>query len=510
MKRFDLVLLVLFFWIPNLGAHSNLPSTHLYADGSHLTHCPQTLALLFSDSQPLSFEHYLGLSINQLLIPLFRQMHLNESHLSALLENPLSAKIAHLDSAQKGVLDPILSEIQRHLSHRSAKDRSLFETHLRDAIRKYFLADEPQQTRAQGAIDQTKTLITSQRFRLQHDIERLIISPDSKYVLTINQRSNRSSEGVRLYDFETMRKLAELPIQVWRHHRFAFSPDGSLLIEGIPDQGLRVWDLSSQKVLQELKGPLPNFAYFGFIPGTQSILASFGKSYFLWEFSHGRFLRIRKPSSKFFERLKDTGIESLSFSQDGKTALLLSHHHPEWILDLIDFNSGALIHRFTSKNPITQFGLSPDGGAGFYISGTSFYRWSNLQELEQLKPIDIFDQTPTQAGSQDYLSAGITPSGNYMLTVPHWAQHNAVVWDLWDLQNSRIIPTHSLFPRDWALGHAISDDERWVLLWSDRELQRIPILLNPRFHLPALPPALPLASKPLNSWRAFLEWRRNR
>jgi WD40 repeat protein len=174
----------------------------------------------------------------------------------------------------------------------------------------------------------------------------LAFSPDGKTITT----SSGSDEPVNLWDAVTLE--AKEPIKVGAIggiSNLTFAPDASRL--GLRDQeGLVVWDLSKQKVIQRFKDAnwgAPVFTPDGKILATQGM----GCEIRLWDISTGEPIHQRPAHGNF--------IESIAISSDGRTVASASLHDPN--LRLWDALSGKPLRSLNGQDRYIQScAFSPD------------------------------------------------------------------------------------------------------------------------------------------------------
>jgi WD40 repeat protein len=174
----------------------------------------------------------------------------------------------------------------------------------------------------------------------------LAVSPDGKTIAT----SSGSDGIVNIWDALTL--AAKEPIKVGANGRIyylTFSPDSSLL--GFADQeGLVVWDVRQQKVVQRFKDP--NASCPMFAPNGKLLAAKgMGCEIRLWDLTTGEPIH-RRPGHESF-------IESIAVSRDGRTLASASLHDPN--LRLWDALSGKPLQSLTGQDRFVQScAFSPD------------------------------------------------------------------------------------------------------------------------------------------------------
>jgi WD40 repeat protein len=196
----------------------------------------------------------------------------------------------------------------------------------------------------------------------------------------------------------------ELALQIGHSASVAtcvFSPDGSLLATGGMDCTIRVWEISTGKILYVLRGhPYPVTA-LAFSPdsGTLASLSSNG-TLNIWDMSSGkRKDRIEKVGVCFLPRL--------SFSPDGRVLAIMAGGHSILLRDM----AAGKVARQIPLNDLIMTGLgiawSPDG-AILAVAGPaceeriSLWDWKSEKKLRSFSCApDRVKATPSLAYSPD-------------------------------------------------------------------------------------------------------------
>lgn len=158
------------------------------------------------------------------------------------------------------------------------------------------------------------------------------------------------------------KNFANLTGHGWEVQKVEFSPDGQILASGSHDGSIKLWDVSSGKILNTLQGHYYSVISLAFSPDG-SILASggWGKKINLWDLDSGSLIQSWSISPYI--------AMDLAFSPDGKSLVV---GRGEWggnfaqpqqdTLNLLNISNGEIIQNFTGHtNAVTSVLFSEDG-----------------------------------------------------------------------------------------------------------------------------------------------------
>ena len=209
----------------------------------------------------------------------------------------------------------------------------------------------------------------------------------------------------------------------------AFSPDGKTALSGSYDNTLKLWDISTGKVIRTFEGHTNWVFSVAFSPdGKTALSGSRDKTLKLWDISTGKEIRTFEGHTNL--------VFSVAFSPDGKTALLGSrweyddyYYDPgRGTLKLWDISTGKEIQTFEGHtNCVLSVAFSPDGKTALSGSNNTLKLW----DISTGKEIRIF------RGHRDGVySVAFSPDGKTALSGS---------WDktlkLWDISTGKEIRT---------------------------------------------------------------------
>ncbi len=240
-----------------------------------------------------------------------------------------------------------------------------------------------------------------------------------------------STVGIWLYNAQTYQELALFTGHTDYVNSVAFSPDGQTLASGSKDRSIRLWDISTGKLLHtltlDIRAAVESVAFSP--DGKKLASAEYGRLH-LWDVSTANLLHT-------FIDLKSSGSDiiplahaSVAFSPDGQT--LASMMGGDNYMRVWDVETGTLLHEFTGDTESVAF--SPNGKMLASPSGESIRLW-NVENGEHLQ---------TLTGHNGFVfRVAFSPDGQ-MLASGYFARGNddggPII--LWDVQTGK--PLHTL------------------------------------------------------------------
>jgi WD40 repeat protein len=246
-------------------------------------------------------------------------------------------------------------------------------------------------------------------------VESVAISPNGKYALSGSQ-----DETVKLWEISSGKLLRTLEGHNWVVTSVAFSPDGNLAISSSYDGTLILWKVSSGKLIKRLDSGSGSVYSVTFSPNGRLILsATENGELIVWETSTGKLIR----------RLKEhTGsVSSVAFSANGRFAMSSSLDDTIIIWEV---NSWKIVQRLKGNNSpggVLHAAFSPDGK--YVLSESKDGINLNLLDVSSGLVVRRFE------GHNSWVSAvKFSPDGRYALSSS---------WDgaliLWDVSSGMIV-----------------------------------------------------------------------
>ena len=215
-----------------------------------------------------------------------------------------------------------------------------------------------------------------------------------------------------------------------------FSRDGKQLASGSYDKTIKIWDVTTGKVLNTLKGHEGLVNSVGFSPdGKQLASGSDDKTIKIWDMTTGKVLNTLKGY--------EGSVNSVGFSPDGKQ---LAYGSDDRTIKIWDVTTGKVLKGY--EGVVTSVGFSPDG--------------KQLASGSDDKTIKIWDVTTGKVlntlPSERYANKGHESSVNSVVFSPDGKQLASGSLDntikIWDMTRGKVLNT--------LKGHDSSSGVSWV------------------------------------------------
>jgi len=217
----------------------------------------------------------------------------------------------------------------------------------------------------------------------------------------------------------------------------AFSPDGQWLASGSWDHSIKLWEVSTGKMLITLKGLEDLILSIAFSPnGLLLASGSADNTVKLWEVSTGQLLA----------SLKEEGIwvSAIAFSPEGQ---MLAIEGPNHTIKLRHLKTGKTLHSLTGhKNIINSLVFHPDGHLFATASADGTIKLWEVETGHLLKTL--------KGHQRDVLSLAFSPDG--MILISGDAASRIKVWDVKNGQLLKTLKEHT----NWVLSVTFSPDGR--------------------------------------------------
>jgi WD40 repeat protein len=236
------------------------------------------------------------------------------------------------------------------------------------------------------------------------------------------------------WNVDSHSKIREVPAHSRWIRRVIASPDGSFIASVADDMVCRVWEISSGRLVRELRGHaeltpthFPSMLFALAISPDGRLLATGDKvgHIVVWDVESGRSLATLEAPELYtwdpVQRLHSIGgIRSLAFSPDGKTLAAggsgqisnIDHLDGKALVEVFDWQTGARAHTFASdkfKGLVQHLSFHPKGdwllaaGGGDKDGFLMFYNVAAKKSLAQEKaPMVIHDLTLNEASDKIY------------------------------------------------------------------------------------------------------------
>jgi len=264
-----------------------------------------------------------------------------------------------------------------------------------------------------------------------------VIPPLKAEITTLQKKGFNSAEQL----FANINKTSEI-------YSVAYSPDSKTLLSGSSDDILKLWEISSGRLLRTFSEYNDDsISSVAFSPDGKTVLSGSNDALKLWAVNSGQLLRTFSGH--------DDIISSVAFSPDGKVLLSGSIDRT---LKLWAVDSGQLLYTFMGHHDwVMSVAFSPDGKT--VLSG------SNDNTLK-LWAVDSGQLLRTFSGHDDRVnSVTFSPDGKMLLSSS---------WDktlkLWAVDSGQLLRTFSGYDEEVS-SVAFSPDGKTVLSGSNDALK---------------------------------------
>ncbi|MBI4850825.1 MAG: AAA-like domain-containing protein [Acidobacteria bacterium] len=236
-------------------------------------------------------------------------------------------------------------------------------------------------------------------------VNSIAFSPDGKFLA-----SGSSDKTIKLWDITSSKVLAVFQGHTSGVISIAFSPDGKFLASGSSDKTIKLWDITLNKLLFTLNSHTGEISMVAFSPNGQLLASSsWDKTIKLWDLASNKVLATLPGSN-------DLG-GSIAFSPDGK---ILAGVSIDQSIKLWDIASNKVLATLKGhKGEILSLAFSPDGN--LLASGSLADECVKIWDIKSKKEITTLKQYPGK------ISLAFSPNGK-LLAIASW-KDKVVLWD---------------------------------------------------------------------------------
>jgi WD40 repeat protein/tetratricopeptide (TPR) repeat protein len=164
--------------------------------------------------------------------------------------------------------------------------------------------------------------------------------------------SGSADKTIKIWDVTTGKVLNTLKGHEGWVRSVGFSPDGKKLTSGSADKTIKIWDVTTGKVLNTLKGHKGEVYSVGFSPdGKKLASGSADQTIKIWDVTTGKVLNTLKGH--------ESRLISVGFSPDGKK---LASGSADQTIKIWDVTTGKVLNTLKGhESRVISVGFSPDG-----------------------------------------------------------------------------------------------------------------------------------------------------
>ena len=235
-------------------------------------------------------------------------------------------------------------------------------------------------------------------------VDYAIFSPDGRSILT----ANSNGSGAVLWDVATGAELRRFPGQAEEFHAIAYSSDGRFVLTGGYDKSARLWNSATGEEIRSFKGGMGPVLAVAFSSDGRNVLTGSYSQYEngrkaidemvrVWDLSSGKLIRSIVVQSP------------IKFSPDGRLVLVGGEGNAARLLDT---STGLEIKRFQCPNVLADAGFSADDRILWATTGNSY----DSQELRTMVFWDVASGKEIRRIEKTKAARPIlSPDGRYLL-----------------------------------------------------------------------------------------------
>jgi WD40 repeat protein len=246
-------------------------------------------------------------------------------------------------------------------------------------------------------------------------------SPDGKQLA-----SGSFDKTIKIWDVTTGKVLNTLKGHESLVNSVEFSPDGQQLASGSRDKTIKIWDVTTGKVLNTLKGHEDYVNSVGFSPdGQQLASGSVDNTIKIWNVTTGKVLNTLKGHEGY--------VNSVGFSPDGQQLVSGSS---DSTIKIWDVTTGEVLNTLKGHESLVwSVGFSPDGKQ---LASGSFDKTIKIWDVTTGKVLNTLpSERYANKGDEGYVSSvGFSPDGQQLAS---GSFDNTI--KIWDVTTGKVLNT---------------------------------------------------------------------
>lgn len=335
-----------------------------------------------------SASEFVEALVDQVVIPAFRQFHIEESHLRGLFEDPLQAPLLNLEGIHVGSLGVLWKQVQENLKSRGDEFQSFFISYFKQRLAEY-VAELGTQKETSEEIIRSKTELEAIRLislgskgfsmKLSFDGRLLGWAGDDGRVVIMD-----ALRFTKLQDFSAPSDL------LWA---LAWNSDSSMVAVGGCDGVIAIADPTSGRIIKVLQRDDQVVSSLVWIPETSHlIVGSYNGLIRIWDVDSDRILRTFRGSATSILALALNPRTNQLISLDMSRKYSLRQLNPRSSLRVLPELSAKARSLAVSPRGDRFISTAHDGSMAIYALPSG--RRVHLSQMKHRKFVDVaFDSS---------------------------------------------------------------------------------------------------------------------